>query len=73
VDPVGDDLELLSWLDRGYYGYVDPMSQFDFDDELEKALVKDPWPWSTLIGELFLAKWRPVTLDLWRRLKKNFR
>lgn len=72
MDPIDDDLELVTWLENGWYSYVDPMSQFDFDDDLEKVFVKDPWPWNLPAGEFFLAKWRPITFDLWRRLKKRF-
>jgi hypothetical protein len=56
VDPIGDDRELSAWLDSGWYGYISPQSQFDFDDDLEKAI--NPWPWNSLIGELLLAKRR---------------
>jgi hypothetical protein len=66
VDPIETDYELATWLDSGWYSYVDPIGQFDFDDDLEKAYFKDPWPWQQI-----LAKWRPITFDLWRRLRKR--
>jgi hypothetical protein len=67
VDPIGDDWELATWMDSGWYGYIDPIGQFDFDDDLEKAFIKDPWPWSP--DGAILAKWRPIVLDLWRRMR----
>jgi hypothetical protein len=69
VDPIEDDWELATWLESGWYGYVDPIGQFDFDDDLEKEFIKDPWPWSP--HGAFLAKWRPIVLDLWRRFRKH--
>ena len=60
VDPIGDDWELSAWLDSGWYGYISPQSQFDFDDDMEKAFIKDPWPWNRLIGKLLLAKRRSL-------------
>ena len=60
MDPIGDDWELSAWLDSGWHGYISPQSQFDFDDDLEKAFIKDPWARNSLIGELLLAKWRSL-------------
>jgi hypothetical protein len=59
-----DDAEFINWLDRGEYGYIDPNSQFEFDDEVERAYHTDPWPWGKLLG-----KWRERAGSLWRLMK----
>lgn len=64
MDSIQDEAECFIWADEGYYGYVDPLSQFEFDDDLAKARRSTPWPISYI-----LAKWRPVMHDLWRRLR----
>jgi hypothetical protein len=63
VDPEEDDVRFIAWMYKGDY-YIDPLSQFEFDDDYAKASVSTPWPITYI-----LAKWRPVYLDWWRRLR----
>jgi hypothetical protein len=63
-DSEEEDSEFINWLDRGECGYVDPNSQFEFDDEIEHAYHTDSWPWGKL-----MAKWRDRVYELWRLMK----
>jgi len=66
VDSIQDDAEFLVWMYEGHYGFINPLDQFEFDDELSRAHFETPWPFYFI-----LAKWRPVAFDLWRRLRRS--
>lgn len=63
----GDDVEndedtrIINWADQGYLGYVDPNSQFEWDDDLEFEYHTDPWPWDKMMGN-----WRHRLIATWR-------
>lgn len=64
VDPIEEDIDLANWLESGDYGFIDPMSQFEFDDDLERESQKTRLPWEKLMD-----KWRSRVYELWRLMK----
>lgn len=59
-----EDKEMINWADSGMMGYIDPASQFEFDDDVEREYHTDPYPWYKV-----LSKWRPRLLSAWRAIK----
>jgi hypothetical protein len=64
TDPIEEDIDLANWLENGEYGFIDPQSQFEFDDDWERESYKSPRPWENL-----MARWRHRVYELWRSVR----
>jgi len=59
-----EDRDIVNFVDQGYYGYVDPQSQFEADDDWERIGHFDAYP-----RHIFLSRWRHRLIAAWRLMK----
>jgi hypothetical protein len=60
-----EDTEIINWMDRGEYGFIDPMGQFEYDDAVDqlRSRAKHSF-WDDV-----LMRWRHRLIAAWRLIR----
>jgi hypothetical protein len=61
-----EDTEIINWADQGYYGFIDPQSQFEYDDDVERLSQREKYPW---LWDNVLMRWRHRLIAVWRLIR----
>lgn len=59
-----EDTEIINWMENGGYGGIDPATQYDYDDAVDRLSHRDDAPWDNV-----MTRWRHRLIAAWRLIK----